>query len=180
MLYLALPQHFYVSYAGLLYMAALFCLSPLPHYWRLLTLFASLFVLVDDLSSCLLVPSPASPSPLRHLPCPPLASSILLRLIAVQNGFVLVQQHPQERFPRSITLLFRNSYRLHRFNIPRLLIRGFRPSDEIDRLHFPSFARRNSYDNLQKTCALLCRSFITSLYQGLLSRFLRGISSRSG
>ena len=31
MLYLALLQHSYMSYAGLLYMAVFFCLSPLPH-----------------------------------------------------------------------------------------------------------------------------------------------------
>jgi hypothetical protein len=30
MLYLVLPQLFYMSYAGLLYMTAFFCLSPLP------------------------------------------------------------------------------------------------------------------------------------------------------
>ena len=33
--------------------------------------------------------------PLRCLPCRSLAPSILLRLIAVQNGFVLIQEHPR-------------------------------------------------------------------------------------
>ena len=106
----------------------------------LLARFALLRVLVVNLSPFLQVPSPASYLPLRHLPCRPLAFSILLRLIAVQNGFVLVQQHRHELLQRSIPLLFRNSYRLHRF-IPRFLIQGFRPSDEIDRLYFPSLAR---------------------------------------
>ena len=104
---------------------------------------------------------------LRHLPCRPLAFSILLRLIAFQNGFVLAQQRPHESFPRAIPLLLRNSNRLHRF-IPRFLIHGFRPSNEINRLYFPSFLRHNSSDNLQKICILLCRSFITSLYIPML------------
>ena len=58
---------------------------------------ALICVLVVDLASVLPVPSPAFYLPLCHLPCPPLVSSILLRLIAVQDGFVLVQQHPHEK-----------------------------------------------------------------------------------
>jgi hypothetical protein len=129
----------------------------------LLACFALIRMLVVNLSFVLPVPSPASYSPLRHLPFRSFSSSILLRLIAAQNGSVLIQQHLHESFPRSIPLLLRNPNRLHRF-IPRFLIHGFRPSNKIDRLYFPSFARHNSSDNLQKTSIPLCRSFITSLY----------------
>ena len=80
--------------------------------------------------------SSASCLPLCHLPCRTLTSSIFLRLIAAQNDFVVIQQHPHESFPRSIPLLLWNSDRLHRF-IPRFLIHGFRPRNEIDRLYFP-------------------------------------------
>ena len=69
-------------------------------------------------------PFPASYLPLRRLPCRPFSySSILLRLIAAQNGFVLIQQHLHDSFPRSIPLLLWNPNCFHCL-VPRFLIHG--------------------------------------------------------
>ena len=51
----------------------------------------------SSLSSFFLPVLSQRPTYLRHLPCRPFSSSILLRLIAAQNGFVLIQQHPHDK-----------------------------------------------------------------------------------
>ena len=147
MLCLALPQLSYMSYVGLLYIAAKFCLL---HFLTTRPLLIAPYASSQSFS----FPAGSLPSiqltPASHLSCRPLASLILRRLIAFQNGFVLVQLHPHELFPRYIPLLFGNSYRLHRF-IPRFPIHSFRPSNEIDRLYYPSLARPVLVQDLVQT-----------------------------